>query len=137
MPALAFTRDHPAEHLSRTEHDPLRDAHHIPTFESDAQRPILYLPPLLSLLPASYAPEKLPSHPPSFTETRLPDIDPASLSLHRALHHFKPLDDQYAVRPYSEAFNWDLLQLPEEDGRLCLSCINDVETVMQSENGIA
>ncbi|KAF8491260.1 hypothetical protein JB92DRAFT_3006883 [Gautieria morchelliformis] len=119
MPALAFTiRDHLAGQLSRTEHDPLRNSHHIPTFESDAPRPILYLPPLLSLLPTSHhAPQKLPSHPSSISETRLPDIDPASLSLHRALHHFKPSDDQYATRPYSEAFNWDLLQLPEEDER--------------------
>ena len=119
MPGITFTSpDHPTELLSRTEHDPLRNPHHIPLFESGASRPVLYLPPLLSSLPTSYEPAQKPLlHPPLTTETRLPDIDPASLSLHRALHHFRPIDEQYAARPYSEAFNWDQLQLPEEDGR--------------------
>ncbi|WWC89536.1 uncharacterized protein L201_004460 [Kwoniella dendrophila CBS 6074] len=46
-------------------------------------------------------------------ETRLPDIDPASLSLHQALHHFKPWDEDYASTPYNEAFNWSTLTLPK------------------------
>ena len=119
MPGITFTApDHPAELLSRTEHDPLRNLHHTSTLESDASKPVLYLPPLLSSLPASYEPAQKPLlHPPLTTETRLPDIDPASLSLHHALHHFRPIDEQYAARPYSESFNWDQLQLPEEDGR--------------------
>jgi hypothetical protein len=36
----------------------------------------------------------------------LPDIDPASLALHQALHHFAPIDSHYASRPYPAAFNW-------------------------------
>ncbi|WRT66158.1 uncharacterized protein IL334_003111 [Kwoniella shivajii] len=46
-------------------------------------------------------------------ETRLPDIDPASLALHQALHHFKPWDEDYASTPYNEAFNWSSLTLPK------------------------
>ena len=118
MPGLTFTiPDHATELESRANHDPLRNPHHLPTFESGASGPILYLPPLLSSLPASYPSPQKPLHnPPVITQTRLPDIDPASLSLHRALHHFRPQDDQYAARPYSEAFKWDELELPEEDG---------------------
>ena len=121
MLELTFTvSGRPDELLSRTDQDPLRDPHHIPKFNSGTSRPILYLPPLLSSLPASYQAAQGPFlYPPLITKTRLPDIDPASLSLHRALHHFRPVDDQYAARPYSEAFNWDQIQLPEEDGRLC------------------
>jgi hypothetical protein len=51
------------------------------------------------------------------TETRLPYIDPVSLSLHRALHYFRPLNDKYASRAYGEAFNWDELRLPEDEER--------------------
>ncbi|KAF8234051.1 hypothetical protein L208DRAFT_1263833 [Tricholoma matsutake] len=99
-----------------------RDPHVIPLFNSQSlcepEAPVLYLPPLLSALP-----EGLPSYPvslekpPVVTETRLPDIDPTSLSLHKALHHFTPVNSDYAITPYSEAFNWEKLVLPEEDAR--------------------
>ncbi|KAG8687210.1 hypothetical protein FRC09_013633 [Ceratobasidium sp. 395] len=102
----------------------------------DPTSPVLYLPPLLSALPRSisYTKEpstttgnhdyynqyysrassspaplpKLPPHPDRLhpTATRLPDIDPASLSLHRALHFLKP-NEGFARLPYAEAFNWD------------------------------
>ncbi|KDN44487.1 hypothetical protein RSAG8_05534, partial [Rhizoctonia solani AG-8 WAC10335] len=98
------------------------------------QEPVLYLPPLLSALPTSLSSRardlsrgnhdhynqhygrasettdlpKLPPHPDRLgpTATRLPDIDPASLSLHRALHVLKPRKG-FANLPYAEAFNWD------------------------------
>ncbi|QRV94116.1 hypothetical protein RhiJN_22134 [Ceratobasidium sp. AG-Ba] len=102
----------------------------------DPTTPVLYLPPLLSALPRviqepkersantgnhdyyneyySRAPSKgvplpkLPPHPDRLqpTATRLPDIDPASLSLHRALHFLKPKEG-FARLPYAEVFNWD------------------------------
>ncbi|KAF5393533.1 hypothetical protein D9757_000559 [Collybiopsis confluens] len=101
-----------------------RDPHDIPTFDSrsliEPKAPILYLPPLLSSLPA-FLPRSeslLPQErPPLVTETRLPDIDPASLSLHRTLHRFRPLDTHYADTPYPEAFNWSELSLPEDEER--------------------
>ena len=51
------------------------------------------------------------------TTTRLPDIDPASLSLHKALHGFSPATERYADTAYAEAFNWDELELPEDEER--------------------
>ncbi|KAF8161068.1 hypothetical protein B0H34DRAFT_364878 [Crassisporium funariophilum] len=100
----------------------VNDPHQIPTFSSTLEfdAPVLYLPPLLSSLP-----EKYPTHqdslksqfPPLVTETRLPDIDPASLSLHKALHHFKPSNSNYADTPYDNAFNWSELRLPENEER--------------------
>jgi hypothetical protein len=103
-----------------------RDPHDRPTFEGDALReptsPIMYLPPLLSSLPRD-----LPRHdevdrpplanPPLSTETHLPDIDPVSLSLHKALHHFHPVTTEYAMVPYADAFNWHELELPLEEER--------------------
>ncbi len=100
-----------------------RDPHSFPTFDSttltELTQPILYLPPLLSSLPERFPPAPAPNaeYPPLVTETRLPDIDPASLSLHKALHHFKPLNGEYAALPYEEAFNWAELELPEDDER--------------------
>lgn len=96
-----------------------RDPHLLPSFElKEHTEPVLYLPPLLSSLPERIpAPELSPSYPPLITETRLPDIDPASLSLHKALHHFRPLTSDYAEVPYGEAFNWSDLNLPEEEER--------------------
>lgn len=44
----------------------------------------------------------------------LGSVDPASLSLHRALHHFRPLTENYAETSYKGAFNWDGLRLDEE-----------------------
>ncbi|WVN88155.1 uncharacterized protein L203_103356 [Cryptococcus depauperatus CBS 7841] len=45
-------------------------------------------------------------------DTRLPHIDPASLALHQALHHFQPLTNAYPSTPYDQAFNWSGLSLP-------------------------
>ncbi|CAG7850537.1 SubName: Full=Uncharacterized protein {ECO:0000313/EMBL:CCA67560.1} [Serendipita indica DSM 11827] len=98
-----------------------------PSFdESHGEAQVLYLPPLLSSLPHSHQNE-LPvagqegvepgKNAPLRTETHLPSIDPVSLSLHRALHKFKPLDTQYASRPYGEAFNWSTLELPIDEER--------------------
>jgi len=97
-----------------------RDPHNVPIFDSNGEpiTPILYLPPLLSSLPRSVpSPEVDSSHLPLTTETRLPDIDPASLSLHKALHRFRPLSDAYADVPYAVGFNWDELELPANEER--------------------
>jgi hypothetical protein len=76
----------------------------------------------LSSLPEkiNIQPEEKLAHaefPPIVTETRLPNIDPASLSLHKALHRFRPLTPDYAGTPYGEAFNWEELVLPEGEER--------------------
>ena len=107
---------------SDTPHDP----HALPNFSSTTltrpSEPILYLPPLISSLPHPY-PKHLPAATPSAgksplaTETRLPDIDPASLSLHKALHNFGPITDKYAEVSYADAFNWDELELSEDEER--------------------
>ncbi|KAK2463291.1 hypothetical protein APHAL10511_004946 [Amanita phalloides] len=98
-----------------------RDPHLLPIFTtSDPAAPILYLPPLLSSLPQSIVhdpPLIERPFPPLVTETRLPDIDPASLSLHKALHAFRPSTPRYAEAPYEEAFNWLELFLPEDEER--------------------
>lgn len=100
---------------------PPRDPHLPPDFDSKTTlaTPTLYLPPLLSSLPKHISHQQPPiaNFPPLITETRLPDIDPASLSLHKALHRFRPLAPNYASVPYSEAFNWSELVLPEEEER--------------------
>ncbi len=103
-----------------------RNPHDVPTFDSQSltspKAPVLYLPPLLSSLPETTDRveedqlDKL-EFPPLVTETRLPDIDPASLSLHRALHRFRPLTSDSAATPYPEAFNWSELSLPEDEER--------------------
>ncbi|KIK67461.1 hypothetical protein GYMLUDRAFT_69645 [Collybiopsis luxurians FD-317 M1] len=108
--------------LTSSSSDPSRDPHDVPNFNStslaEPKSPILYLPPLLSSLPSSLPDSSLPlEYPPLVTETRLPNIDPASLSLHKALHHFRPLDTDYANTPYAEAFNWNELRLPEHEER--------------------
>lgn len=125
---------HPSELLLRHNSPPYpaastlkeRDPHDVPVFDSksliEPTSPVLYLPPLLSSLPekVNVGPEEAhtnPRFPPLVTETRLPDIDPASLSLHKALHKFRPLTPDYATTPYAEAFNWEELQLPEEEER--------------------
>jgi len=104
-----------------------RAAHDLPDFEAaDPTRPILYLPPLLSKLPQKYDKIDEGDHTPHYdltepgplqTETHLPSIDPASLSLHRALHKFKPVDDKYAGTPYGVSFNWAQLELPDDEER--------------------
>ncbi|KAF7288637.1 UPF0643 protein [Mycena chlorophos] len=94
------------------------DPHALPSFTVARREPVLYLPPLISGLPERLPPVVLPDNqPPVVTETRLPDIDPCSLSLHKALHNFKPLDSEYAATPYEEAFNWDEFQLPIDEAR--------------------
>lgn len=103
--------------------DTERDPHELPTFDSKSltnpPRTILYLPPLLSSLP--HEPRILLhtslKQQAMLSETRLPDIDPASLSLHKALHHFRPATPYYAEVPYNEAFNWTELELPEDEER--------------------
>ncbi|KAI0743601.1 hypothetical protein C8Q80DRAFT_1220556 [Daedaleopsis nitida] len=104
-----------------------RDPHVLPTFSRRSQSPILYLPPLLSSLPVGVVQPNYSTSSPAFsspsaprplsTDSRLPSIDQASLSLHRALHNFHPITDEYATMPYKEAFNWEELELPEEDER--------------------
>jgi len=99
-----------------------REPHRLPNFDSPSSfaTPVLYLPPLLSPLPDRYSvahPPLNPSFSPLIIETRLPDIDPASLSLHKALHYFKPLSPDYANTAYGQAFNWSELRLPKDEGR--------------------
>ncbi|EIW63503.1 uncharacterized protein TRAVEDRAFT_62977 [Trametes versicolor FP-101664 SS1] len=106
---------------------PNLDPHILPSFETRATSPILYLPPLLSSLPVGVGHAQHPTTSPAFsspsvprplsTESRLPSIDPASLALHRALHHFRPTTEEYAKTPYPEAFNWNELELPLDEER--------------------
>lgn len=93
--------------------------HHLPTASDPIPAdPILYLPPLLSPLPEHARHSHKHSGPTeeelSSFSTRLPDIDPASLALHQALHHFAPIDSFYASREYSSAFNWSSLELDDK-----------------------
>jgi len=99
-----------------------RNPHDVPVFGketlTDPGEPILYLPPILSSLPHTYGSSKVTTptgRVPKATEAHLPDIDAASLSLHKALHNFTPVTDHYASVSYAEVFNWDELDLPEED----------------------
>ena len=98
-----------------------RNPHDLPDFSTSIPHtsPVLFLPPLLSSLPHGlyHTPAPSPDQPPLKTETHLPDIDPASLSLHKALHYFSPLNPYYATQPYAESFNWDALRLPEDQER--------------------
>ena len=94
-----------------------RDPHRLPTFDSsEPTEPILYLPPLLSSLPAGYVQPHYhaTSYRPLRTDSRLPEIDPLSLVLHKALHNFRPVTPDYAVASYDVAFNWNELLLPED-----------------------
>ena len=106
-----------------------RDPHEQPRFTNESLKnpvhPVLYLPPLISALPSTQDSDsdgtitkEEQAHPTVLTtSTRLPSIDPVSLSLHRALHYFRPLSDKYASQPYGETFNWDELILPTEEER--------------------
>lgn len=117
----------PAQDSLKEEEHQSRDPHVLPTFSRRSQSPILYLPPLLSSLPVGIVHPNYPISSPAFsspsaprplsTDSRLPSIDTASLSLHRALHNFRPVTAEYAMTPYTEAFNWDELELPEEEER--------------------
>jgi hypothetical protein len=92
-----------------------RDPHLLPDFAQTAEsEPILYLPPLLSSLPASHSSTPYSASSPPTTRARLPSIDPASLALHKTLHTFRPLDTEYASATYDAAFNWADLRLPVE-----------------------
>jgi hypothetical protein len=130
-----------------------RDPNDFPTFTSRSlTKPVstvLYLPPLLSSLPRGLpAPPISTDRPPLVSDNRLPDIDPVSVSLHKALHHFRPLTDDYARFPYAHAFNWSELELPEDEerewyavvfrskrrlgsdsGRKCSICIHRIRSV--------
>ncbi|KAI0696726.1 hypothetical protein BC835DRAFT_1405888 [Cytidiella melzeri] len=114
---------HSSNVLSGTTAAQPHDPHHLPAFDSTTltapAAPILYLPPLLSSLPAGYShpPELTSNYRPLATDTRLPDIDPVSLLLHKALHKFQPITDEYSVVPYDQAFNWKDLVLPEDSER--------------------
>ena len=97
-----------------------QDPHRLPTFDSKTlispAEPILYLPPLLSSLPVGYShvPQPHAHYGHIDLENRLPEIDDLSLALHKALHAFHPLTDEYSVTPYPDAFNWGELSLPED-----------------------
>ncbi|KAI9509408.1 hypothetical protein F5148DRAFT_759662 [Russula earlei] len=100
-----------------------RNPHELPVFGTETLtnpgQPILYLPPILSSLPHTYGESKITASTagrlPKATEAHLPYIDAASLSLHKALHNFTPVTEKYASTSYAEAFNWDELDLPEDD----------------------
>lgn len=97
-----------------------RDVHQLPTYSAAPPEPILYLPPLLSSLPQGYTHRARPSLPRTLTtESCLPTINPTSLALHRALHHFRTVTTEYATVPYASAFNWSelVLDLPLTEER--------------------
>jgi hypothetical protein len=73
----------------------------------------------LSSLPERYYVEdpSLNSSSAVLTTARLPNIDPTSVSLHKALHRFKPLTSDYAITDYGQAFNWAELRLPKDEER--------------------
>ncbi|KAJ7218076.1 hypothetical protein GGX14DRAFT_533599 [Mycena pura] len=77
-----------------------------PTFDENRLSPVLYLP--LFFPPIASSPVLVPT---------AHDPDAASLSLHKALHHFKAYSADCAARQYSEAFNWDQLVLPVHEER--------------------
>jgi hypothetical protein len=97
-----------------------RDPHDTPVFDkgfAHFTQPIFYLPPLLSSLPDTVSlppPTVSTGRVPKTTKSRLPDIDPASLSLHKALHNFAHVTEDYTTAPYENAFNWNDLELPED-----------------------
>ncbi|CAD6568522.1 MAG: hypothetical protein CYPHOPRED_002686 [Cyphobasidiales sp. Tagirdzhanova-0007] len=81
-------------------------------------------PPLLSRLPLNLLASSTSSRPTNtrkcivgYTDNHLPAIDETSLALHFALSSFHAVNDQYATLPYTEAFNWDEIQLPLESER--------------------
>ncbi|KAL4074051.1 hypothetical protein J3A83DRAFT_4357915 [Scleroderma citrinum] len=120
---MAIILQSPAQELHEDSfNEATRDPHEPPTFDSKCltqpTTTVLYLPPLLSSLPPGVeVPLVSTDNPPLVTETHLPDIDPVSLSLHKALHHFRPLSGGYADLPYAQAFNWLELDLPLDEER--------------------
>jgi len=115
---MALRFSHPSHPSASIESS---DSHNIPNISPQSKSDEPRLLPLLSSLPESYSvevPSDLnPSSPPILTETRLPDIDPPSLSLHKALHHFKTITPDYANTAYDKAFNWSELRLPKGEER--------------------
>lgn len=97
---------------------PPRKPTDLPDLRRTPSSDLLYLPPLLSLLPAQEAQHSvLQPHQIQYTLSRLPEIDATSIALHQALHHFKPTTREYAYEPYHESFNWQDLSLPQELSR--------------------
>lgn len=79
-----------------------KDPHSLPGHHvAHPDQPVLYLPPLLPPVPTAPSPGLL---------------DPASLSLHKALHSFRPFPS-YASLPYTSAFNWSTLELELDQER--------------------
>lgn len=121
-PSLSFVST-PASSVSDLPAEVERGLHDPPTFDkqlAQPTQPILYLPPFLSSLPHTFSDHKpavSTGRVPMTSKNRLPDIDPASLSLHKALHDFSPINEDYAAMPYADAFNWNDLELPEDDER--------------------
>ena len=78
--------------------------------------PRLYLPPPASSPSARYEeiPEPTSSYLPFRIETFSSEVAAMTMELHKALHRFRPVSDQYASMPFNEAFNWEELELPEE-----------------------
>lgn len=82
-----------------------------------AADPLLYLPPLLSRLPADTAPAPASVGKEAtidYTISHLPRIDSTSLALHRALHVFRPVTPLYAIAPYPSSFNWSDIVLEDD-----------------------
>lgn len=71
----------------------------------------------LSSLPERYYVEDPSLKSSVLTTARLPNIDPTSVSLHKALHRFRPLTSDYAITDYAQAFNWAELKLPKDEER--------------------
>lgn len=114
------------------------DPHYLPTFESieyaRQRRPTFYLPPLLTLpLEALCLPEPTSSYQP-YT-TYLPDLSAVTLALHKALHQFRPLTENYAETPFDEAFNWEELYLPEDAEREWFAVVTHSKTKDGSNDG--
>ncbi|KAG6337081.1 hypothetical protein ID866_1992 [Astraeus odoratus] len=121
-------------------HDQERNPHEPPAFNSwsltNPESSVLYLPPLLSSLPPNVeASVTRTERPPLVTETHLPDIDPVSLSLHKALHHFSPLSGGYASLPYDQAFNWSDLRLPFDEEREWYAVVFRSKRKPESDSG--
>ncbi|BGP32708.1 hypothetical protein JCM10296v2_004491 [Rhodotorula toruloides] len=107
----------------RTINEIIQALRELPRADLDSTRSVasvellLYLPPILSLLPLSFTdgPSPSTSSTVQYTNSRLPSIDPVTLAFHRALHAFRPLTPLYAVVPYVEAFNWSGIVLEDDE----------------------
>lgn len=122
MAILLQPLSHEPEPSAPVDVDKKRNPCEPPTFDQQSlthpSSTVLYLPPLLSSLPPGIeVPPVQTVRPPLATDSHLPHIDPVSVSLHIALHHFSPLSSQYASLSYAEAFNWSELQLPLDEER--------------------